>query len=73
MQIDRAYIIELLLDRGRNDKATQAHARLPEQVDTERDFWILAKFGIAPKDLPGATPRGVPLVPGPVQHQLISS
>ena len=53
MEIPKDKILELLRERGEHDKADQAQGELPDQVDTERDSGLLAKFGIDPKDLIG--------------------
>jgi hypothetical protein len=59
MKIDKAQIIELLKSRGDQDKASQAESDLPDQVDTEKDSGLLAKFGIDPKDLLGKLGGGL--------------
>jgi hypothetical protein len=59
MKIDKAQIIELLKSRGDQDKASQAESDLPDQVDTEQDSGLLAKFGIDPKDLLGKLGGGL--------------
>ncbi len=53
MNIDKQQIIDLLRNRGDNDKADQANQELPDQVDTDRDSGLLSKFGINPQDLLG--------------------
>jgi hypothetical protein len=53
VEIPKDKILELLRERGEHDKADQAQGELPDQVDTERDSGLLAKFGIDPKDLLG--------------------
>lgn len=74
MKIHRAYILELLKARGRNDKAAEAAACLPEHVDTEEHLWVLAKFGIRSRDLVGYAPSVLqlptrPLRPSPTQPE----
>lgn len=59
MRIDKAQIIELLKSRGDQDQAAQAESDLPEQVDTEQDSGLLAKFGIDPKELLGKLGGGL--------------
>ena len=54
MQIPKEQILELLKSRGRGDQAAQAAGELPDQVDTDNDGGLLAKFGIDPKDLTGS-------------------
>lgn len=51
MQIDKTQILELLKSQGKNDQATQADSELPQQVDTDKDAGMLAKFGLNPQDL----------------------
>jgi hypothetical protein len=53
MQIDKTQILDLLRSRGEHDKADQAGAELPDQVDTEKDSGLLAKYGIDVKELLG--------------------
>jgi len=59
MQIDKNHIIELLNERGDQDKAAQAESDLPDKVDTEKDSGLLSKLGIDPKDLLGELPGGL--------------
>jgi hypothetical protein len=51
MEIPKDKILELLRDKGQDDKAGQAEQELPDQVDPERDSGLLAKFGIDPQEL----------------------
>jgi hypothetical protein len=51
MNIDKNQILELLRSQGDNDKAQQADSELPDQVDTDKDAGLLAKFGIDPMEL----------------------
>jgi hypothetical protein len=53
MEIPKDAILELLNGRGDDAEAQQAHAELPDNVDTDRDRGLLAKFGINPADLIG--------------------
>jgi hypothetical protein len=53
MQIPKDKILEIIRSRGDHDQATQADSELPEQVDTEKDGGLLAKFGIDPSQLMG--------------------
>ena len=53
MEIPKDKILEKIKSRGGNDEADKAKAELPEQVDTDKDKGLLAKFGIDPKDLIG--------------------
>jgi hypothetical protein len=59
MQIDKQQIVDMLKNRGDNDKATQAQSELPDQVDTDKDSGLLDKFGINPQDLLGKLPGGL--------------
>ncbi len=59
MQIDKAQIIEFLKSRGEQDKAGQAEAELPDQVDTDRDANLLEKYGIDPQELLGKLGGGL--------------
>lgn len=53
MKIDKAQIIEFLKSRGEQEKAGQADAELPDQVDTDKDANLLEKYGINPQELLG--------------------
>ncbi len=53
MEIPKDQILELLRNRGDNDKADQADKELPDNVDPERDSGLLSKFGIDPSELLG--------------------
>jgi hypothetical protein len=53
MEIPKDKILELLRQRGENDKAERADRELPDQVDSDRDRGILQKLGIDPQDLVG--------------------
>lgn len=53
MEIPKEQILDLLKQRGDNDKAEKAKDELPDTVDTERDSGILDKLGMDPKDLLG--------------------
>ncbi|TLM84283.1 hypothetical protein [Pseudarthrobacter sp. NamE5] len=59
MNIDKSQILELLRNNGDNDKAAQAEAELPDQVDTEQHAGLLSKLGINPADLLGKLPGGL--------------
>jgi hypothetical protein len=59
VQIDKQQIIDMLKNRGHNDKATQAESELPDKVDTDTDSGMLDKFGINPQDLMGKLPGGL--------------
>jgi hypothetical protein len=53
MEIPKDKILDLLRQRGENDKAERADRELPDQVDPDRDRGMLQKFGIDPQDLVG--------------------
>jgi hypothetical protein len=53
MEIPKEQILDLLRQRGDNDKAEQAEGELPDKVDPERDSGILDRLGIDPQDLLG--------------------
>lgn len=53
MQIPKDQILEMIKGRGDTDQAAQAQTELPDQVDTDKDQGLLAKFGINPADLAG--------------------
>jgi hypothetical protein len=59
MQIDRQQIIDLLKNRGDNDKAAQAESQLPDQVDTDQHSGLLDKLGINPQELLGGLAGGL--------------
>jgi hypothetical protein len=59
MEIPKDKILELLKQRGENDKAEQANQDLPDKVDPDRDRGILEKIGIDPQDLVGSLPGGL--------------
>jgi hypothetical protein len=50
-QIPKDKILELIRSRGDHGQAAQAEPELPDQVDTDQDQSLLAKFGINPEDL----------------------
>jgi hypothetical protein len=51
MEIPKDAILQFLRERGDSDKASEAERELPEQVDTERDSGLLARFGVDPQEL----------------------
>jgi hypothetical protein len=59
MEIPKDKIVELLRERGQEDKAGQAEQELPANVDHERDAGLLEKYGIDPQELAGKLPGGV--------------
>jgi hypothetical protein len=59
MEIPKDKIVELLRERGQNDRADQADSELPDQVDTEEHAGLLSKFGIDPQELADKLPGGL--------------
>lgn len=59
MEIPKEKILELLRDRGEDDKAQQAESELPAQVDPEQHADLLSKLGIDPQELLGSLPGGL--------------
>lgn len=59
MNIDKSQILELLRNKGESDKAAQAEAQLPDQVDTEQHAGLLSQLGINPAELLGKLPGGL--------------
>lgn len=59
MEIPKDKILDLLRERGDQDKAEQADKELPDQVDTEQHGDLLQKYGIDPKELAGKLPGGI--------------
>jgi hypothetical protein len=53
VEIPKDKILELLKGRGDDQQAQQAQSELPDQVDTDRDQGLLARFGIDGNDLIG--------------------
>jgi len=59
MEIPKEKIVELLRERGQNDRADQADSELPDQVDPQEHAGLLSKFGIDAQDLAGKLPGGL--------------
>jgi hypothetical protein len=53
MEIPKDKILDLLRERGEDDKAAQAEQELPDSVDHEEHADLLQKHGIDPKELVG--------------------
>jgi hypothetical protein len=53
MRISRDAIVEMLKERGLDDRASEAQERLPVVIETENDLGLLSEFGIAADDLVG--------------------
>jgi hypothetical protein len=58
VNIDKSMIIDLLRQRGDNDKAEAADRELPGTVDTDRDGGLLERLGLDPQDLLQLVTRG---------------
>ena len=58
MEIPKDKILDLLRERGQQDKAEQADKELPGQVDPDQHGDLLQKYGIDPGDLAGKLPGG---------------
>ncbi len=54
MQFDKSQILDLLRSQGHDDRASQADAELPQQVDTDQHADLLSKFGV---DIPSLLAR----------------
>jgi hypothetical protein len=54
MEIPKEKILEMLRERGADDKVQQAEQQLPDQVDPEKHADQLQKLGIDPQDLIGS-------------------
>jgi hypothetical protein len=59
MEIPKDKILELLRDRGEDDKADQADRELPDQVDTDKHAGLLSKFGLDEQELASKLPGGL--------------
>src|SRR3954447_17928230 len=51
MEIPKDKILQLLRERGQDDKAQQADNELPDQVDPEQHAGLLSKLGLDPGEL----------------------
>ncbi len=51
MQIPKEQILDLIRSKISPEKADQASAELPEQVDTDQHAGLLEKYGVNPQDL----------------------
>jgi hypothetical protein len=51
MEIDRDHVIELLREKGQNEKVQHAIDALPQKVDHEKHARELEKLGIDPGEL----------------------
>ena len=53
MQIDKNTVVEMIRERGDEDKAGQAERELPDEVDTDQHADMLGRFGVDPQELIG--------------------
>jgi hypothetical protein len=60
MEIPKENVLDLLRQRGEDDKTDEAERELPDRVDTERDSGLLSKLGIDPQDLTGGLGGKIP-------------
>jgi hypothetical protein len=54
MEIPKDKILELLRERGEDDKAATADRELPGNVDPDKHADLLQRIGIDPQDLLGS-------------------
>jgi hypothetical protein len=59
MEIPKDKILELLRERGDDDKADQADRELPDQVDPQEHAGALQKLGIDEQELASKLPGGL--------------
>jgi len=52
MNFSKDQIIQFLKDKGQPSQVDQAASELPDQVDSDADSGLPAKFGIQPEELP---------------------
>jgi hypothetical protein len=58
MNIHKSHIVELLRSRGHHDKAAEAEAELPEDVDVDEHQLALKRWGVSTHDAVGASKLG---------------
>jgi hypothetical protein len=56
MQIERSHLAEVLRQRGGEQTAQAVEERLPEQIDTQRDWQPITQCGIDPNVLEAIVP-----------------
>ncbi len=64
MKIDKQTVLDVLRERGEDEKAAQAEQELPDEVDTEQHAGLLERFGVNPSDLIGRVTGGGQGMPG---------
>jgi hypothetical protein len=57
MEIPKGKILDLLRERGQDDKAAEADQQLPDQVDPQQHSDLLSRLDINPQDLLGGLGR----------------
>jgi hypothetical protein len=60
VEIPKDKVLDLLREKGQDDKAGQAERELPDKVDPERDSGMLSKFGVDPQELLSRFGGGLP-------------
>ncbi len=51
LRIDKVLVVDFLRSRGHHDRADYADQRLPEVIETKRDYRLLGRLGIRPSEL----------------------
>lgn len=59
MKIDKDTVLDFLRQHGGEDRVPEADEQLPDQVDTDRDSGLLARFGIDVGELIAKLPEGL--------------
>jgi hypothetical protein len=58
MEIDRQHVIELLREKGKDERVQHAIDELPAKIDHEKHAQQLEKLGIDPGELAAKAARG---------------
>ena len=59
MEIDRQHVVELLREKGKDDRVQHAIDALPEKIDHNEHAQQLEKLGIDPGELAAKAGRGL--------------
>ncbi len=59
MEIDRKHVIELLREKGKDERVQKAIDDLPEKIDHEKHAQQLEKLGIDPGELAAKAAHGL--------------
>jgi hypothetical protein len=59
MEIDRKHVIELLREKGKDERVQHVIDELPEKIDHEQHAQKLQKLGIDPGELAQKAARGL--------------